>query len=670
MNRSSLIAAFFCWALLAVVSLGNLANAQDFPNLPPLTPADLKVIGTPANSVAPAIILYYAVDADNTKSTETVSSRIKILSEEGRKYADIEIPYVEKYSEIEDLRARTISPDGQVTPFTGQVFDRDIVRSRKFRFHARVFTLSNAHVGSIIEYTYRLHYRQKIPDAIQHPDKYVFDRPVTFPATNWTIQRELFLKHGRFTLAPVKGAIIRQFALGFGKPVTAVILSDRRMQFDFDDIPAFEEEDYSPPDSFLKSSLALYYAVEYSQSDRYWLGLAKSRSEDYDAFIGNSKVVLAEVGRLTSPTDSPETKIRKLYARTQLIRGLGYEDDKTDKQRKQENLKENKSIEEVLTRGYAYGHDANLLFIGLVRAAGFQASPVQVVSRRNALFLVDYPNSDQLDAMLVVVRFNGNLVFLDPESKFCPYGLLPWEETDAGGIIIDYLHSHVGSTPVSSSAAAVTKTTADLILTPEGNLKGSISIAYSGQEALIHRQWAANVDDLRRHDELETSLRNSLPQGAQVKLVKVDGWEKSEEPLTAQFDLEIPNYALPAGRRFILPLGVLHTSEKLLFPSPRRIHPVYFDYPFETYEDIRIQLPAELEPEALPPDKKVDAGSVSYSFSVARDSTSLKISRFRKTAGVWYPVEQYPALRAFYASVLAGDSQQATLKTIGGAAPQ
>src|SRR5262249_22753609 len=137
-------------------------RAQDFPNLPPLDRSEIALAEKPGGPMGPAIILYYAVDTDNTKSTETFSMRIKVLNEEGKKYADVEIPYLEKYSQVEEMRGRTIAPDGGVTNFNDQVYDRNIVKARKFRYHAKVLTLPNVQAGSILEYTYRVHFKGKI----------------------------------------------------------------------------------------------------------------------------------------------------------------------------------------------------------------------------------------------------------------------------------------------------------------------------------------------------------------------------------------------------------------------------------------------------------------------------------------------------------------------------
>ncbi len=72
---------------------------------------------------APAIILFREVDRDDAgvmahtlggfvvhNAREEVYFRVKILTEEGRKYADIEIPYFKGGANVVNLHARTISP--------------------------------------------------------------------------------------------------------------------------------------------------------------------------------------------------------------------------------------------------------------------------------------------------------------------------------------------------------------------------------------------------------------------------------------------------------------------------------------------------------------------------------------------------------------------------------
>jgi len=60
----------------------------------PVSPDELKMTSEPLAPGAPAIILFRQVDRDDNIHTphEDNYFRIKILTEEGRKHADVEIP--------------------------------------------------------------------------------------------------------------------------------------------------------------------------------------------------------------------------------------------------------------------------------------------------------------------------------------------------------------------------------------------------------------------------------------------------------------------------------------------------------------------------------------------------------------------------------------------------
>ena len=85
MRRRSIL--LFC---VLFVCFAIPAHAEDHP---PVTPEDLKMTSEPMAPGAPAIILYRQVDRDDRAGHEDYFIRIKILKEEGRNRADVEIPF-------------------------------------------------------------------------------------------------------------------------------------------------------------------------------------------------------------------------------------------------------------------------------------------------------------------------------------------------------------------------------------------------------------------------------------------------------------------------------------------------------------------------------------------------------------------------------------------------
>src|SRR5271170_2845856 len=85
----------------------------------PVSRDELKMTSEPLAPGAPAIILYRQVDKDDNIHTphEDDYIRIKILTEEGRKHADVEIPFLKETEDIANVKARTIRADGSIVDF-------------------------------------------------------------------------------------------------------------------------------------------------------------------------------------------------------------------------------------------------------------------------------------------------------------------------------------------------------------------------------------------------------------------------------------------------------------------------------------------------------------------------------------------------------------------------
>jgi hypothetical protein len=91
------------------------------------------------------------------------------------------------------------------------------------------------------------------------------------------------------------------------------------------------------------------------------------------------------------------------------------------------------------------------------------------------------------------------------------------------------------------------------------------------------------------------------------------------------------------------------------------VHPIYFSYPQETYEEVKLELPAGMQAESLPTALKADLGAAYYEFSTEREGNKLRMTRTWRLSSSLVKQEQYLILRGFYERVLAGDSQQGTL---------
>jgi len=360
--------------------------------------------------------------------------------------------------------------------------------------------------------------------------------------------------------------------------------------------------------------------------------------------------------------DTPEAKLRKLYDRTQQLRFVSFERSRTEKEQKQENLTPNKTAEDVLSRGYAYANDANLLFVALARESGFSADPVMVTSRKRSFFLENVFDYSQLDAMVVEVRAGSKTYYLDPATLHCPFGMIPWDEADTNGVRLDRFNASLVAIPAGKSADAVIERRSNLKMDSDGNLKGKLDVSFRGQEALSRRLVAVFQDEAGRRKGLEEEVKTWLPQGAGATLSSVTGWDGSETPLQAAFDVQIPSFASQAGGRLLVPAILFHTGWEKSFQSPQREHPVYLEYGHQESDDVTLEIPGELKVERVPSPQGLREKFASYQFSTDLQGTQLNMKRQVSMDGYYFPVAQYSRLRDFYDFVRANDEEMTVLK--------
>ncbi len=168
----------------------------------PVSPDELKMTSEPLAPGAPAIILYRQVDRDDNIHTphQDYYFRVKILTEEGRKYADVEIPFFKASQDVVNIKARTIRPDGSITDSGVKVFEKYLVKGkvggRDYKYLAKTFTLPDVEVGGIIEYSYTI-------DADEYT---LFD-------SHWLLSDELFTKKAQFSLKPFNDSYYGLYSL-------------------------------------------------------------------------------------------------------------------------------------------------------------------------------------------------------------------------------------------------------------------------------------------------------------------------------------------------------------------------------------------------------------------------------------------------------------------------
>jgi hypothetical protein len=439
---------------------------------------------------------------------------------------------------------------------------------------------------------------------------------------------------------------------------------DHIVRMEAHDIPAFQREDFMPPDNEVKSRVDFIYSRDLLENDanRFWKQLGKKRNGALEDFVGKRKAMEEAVGQIVSPKDAAEVKLRKIYDRVQQIRNTSYEIRKTAQEVQRDKEKPATNVEEVWKRGYGDGMQLTWLYLALVRAAGFEAYGCWVSNRQRYFFTPVTMQPEKLDSNVVLVKLNGKDLYFDPGAEFTPFGLLTWYETGTPGLRLDGEGGTWITTTLPQSAESQILRNAKLKLSDTGDLEGKLTVTYSGLEGMYRRLEVRNADEVERKKFLEDELKEQIPASAELELTNKPDWTNSETPLVAELDVKIPGWVSSAGKRAALPVGFFAANEKLVFAHADRVHPIYFEYPHEKIDDVTIELPTGWQVSNVPPPQMQDGHVVLYNLKMESGQGTIRVTRKLNIDFLILEQKYYAALRNFFQTVRTGDEEQILLQ--------
>jgi len=628
------------------------AQNQDWREI---TAQDREIKDVPGDPGASAIQLFFADYRDDDVRYQFFYHRIKILTEEGKKYANIEIPIFPWYH-FDGVKARTIHPDGSIVEFTGKPFEKTIARTRDVKFLAQTLTMPDVTVGSIIEYKYRYSW-----------ERFTFD-------TTWSMQHDLFTVKEHFWLqGHSKQLQTSGYLIGQGTRLAYVVYGNvpaphrtkgGAIEVEVENEPAFKAEEYAPPAGDLKPIVRFFYGGnELISPEAFWQQFGRSRFEESERFIGNRDSIRSAATAAIAGETAPEKKLRKLYTRAQATRNLSFERRRTKAEDKKEELKPNENAGDVLDRGYGTHNDITRLFVALARGAGFDAQVVRAPNRKEFFFKPNYLVAGQLASELAVVTLNGNDVFLDPGTEFCPFGLVRWIHTSDKGLKLDKTGGTFVTVPPAASDKSQLRRIARVELGPDGTLKGTLDVEIKGNAALEHRLWAIQEDEAGRRKGMEDEAKEWLPEGAIATLDSMQGWESTEEPVQVGYKIEVPSFASSAGKRLLIPAALFRTTkQKQAFQHKERKYAVYFPFAYNEMDNVILQVPDGYTAESVPVAQDVKLPSARFVTARSFANNQFISKRALVVNGIIFRISEYPELKGFFDKVQGADEEQLVLQ--------
>ena len=637
------LALVLCLLTSATAFADGFSKWQEFH---PATQAELAMKSLPLAPGAAAAILDWGRVDDDMYASSSEYYRIKIFTEEGRKYGDVEIPYQPGYpmfARITDFSARTIRPDGSIVPFNGTVYDKVLIKGGGRILRAKTFSFPDVQPGSILEYRYMQRRNETV----------LFD-------TLWTLQRDIPIAHAKLALKPYSPKLTSEFSTFFVyvglPPGRNIEKKSENYELELENLPPVPHEPFSPPEEVMTAHVRFYYTRGTTEPELFWKAETATQRKKIEGFIGGSGTGQALARSLAAET--PLATLKNIYAHVQSMRNFSFEVDRTKQEVKREDITESSNAAQVLQRKAGFRDELNRAFVAIARGAGLQAYVVRVAPRDSAIFARQVPDAGQISAEITLAVIDGKPLYLDPGTPFAPFGTVSWEKTTVPGFQVSKQDVKWIEVPQPGSADALTKRVASLHV--EGDaLEGTVSVTFSGQEALTHRLRMMGDDAAAQKKAIEDEVKEWFPSGAAVKMKQISGVASSEDSLTVSFDVSLPVVS-HAGSRVIVPLSVFASAANP-FTATQRTNPIYFPHSYSVEDEVTLAIPAGMTLGAVPPPVKRNAGSLVYSNEVKQNGSEVTYRSSLTVDALLIEQKYYGALRNFFSSVNAAEQQPLVL---------
>jgi hypothetical protein len=647
-------------ALSAALALFGPESA--FAQFQPPTDEELKMTAEPKAPGAAAIYLYREEAVDDNLHFHSLYVRIKVLTEKGKELATVGVPYWKGNTQITDIHARTIHTDGTVIPLDVKPSDLVEEKGKGFQVNKVVFTLPSVEVGSILEYKWQERYPD---DKLNSPD--------------WEIQGPYYVRKAHYSFWPYqflyrvtdsKGNAANNLLYTAILPKGGKVLQEAsgRYTVDVADIKPLPHEEYSPPVTSWMESVHFYY-TPYLSKDEYWKHQGESWSKEMDRFAGETKTLRDAVAGIVAPGDSDEVKARKIYDAVQALDNTNYTRRKSQGELKEQHLKQAKSAEDVWNQKSGDGDQIALLYMAMARIAGLNSYALLVCDRNRAIFNSYYLSMRQFSDVLVTVSLNGKEIPLDPGKKFASFGELDWRHSMTSGLHQTDKGTVLASTPAIPVKQAATLRVADLTVSKDGSVTGTVRISMNGPAAVYWRELAVENDEDEVKKRFNESLRSQVPDGVTAEFDHFLGLEDYHSQLMAMVKIS-GNMGTATGKRMFVPgLFFASRAKHPFVEQEKRETAVDMEYGDVVQDDVTYLLPEGLGIESAPADATIPwTGHAAFQVKAVSAANQITVKRTFVRAFTILEPKEYPDLRDYYQKIATVDQQQLVLTAASKAA--
>lgn len=568
--------------------------------------------------------------------------RRKILTEEGKSYGEVAV-YHSKWARLQNLKGRTVLPDGRVIPLSSDATFRRKLSQNDKRFVTSI-AFPGVEVGAILDYQYEIRV-----DSI-------------FFLESWYFQEEVPTLYSEIAYEIPNGVSVTTWVrdpmkVGLKKEQREVA-GGGRLRVWGENLPAVPDEPFSIPYSDLSSRFMLVPAGiidGYRTVDLFkdWPSTCNLYSDDYEKALRKGGEAERKAKALAASATSPRAKAETVY---RFVR----DEIETDPQIGIQVAK-GSTVDKVLAAKRGDYVDKAILLQKMLGTVGINARPVWVAERDGGTVDMELPNPWWFDRAIVMAEIDGARLFLDPSDQSLGFGRLAPGLEGTPALVYDRKKPEVITLPDTTFEQHARLAKVQLDLDAEGRLQGKGTLVLTGHHAWERLGWQDDAEKTAKawKDWLAEEYRDY--DITDLKVVEsVDDQKVEVAWAMAQREEEVlGDEATLAPSR---PLGPLR--QPFQTPAAKRVSPVLLEFPDRDEVELSVRWPEGWKPEALPKRLQHDGSIGAFVTRVEVDEAGRTLTyhrRFDTKIRLLPGQGSYQKLQTLYNEVEKHDAQPLVL---------
>jgi len=302
--------------------------------------------------------------------------------------------------------------------------------------------------------------------------------------------------------------------------------------------------------------------------------------------------------------------------------------------------------------------EINLLLTLMLQSAGLNANPVIFSTRDNGNGFEFYPTISKFNSVLSKLEIDGKTYLLDATNEFCPFGILPSNDINEKGRVVN---NETGDwVNLDNSTKHKETKVYSLNILPDGKLTGTIIGKYDGYAGINYRE---NLSHEKSNDDYIRKKQENL-KGLSINGYSIVNKSDIAQPLSDSLNVEITDNVEKIGDKILFQPLLYETISKNRYTLEDRKYPVNYNYPISELYIFNYMIPDGYEVESIPLSRtmKLPDNSIVVSYNIQTDANVITIVYKRSINKNLFLPNEYLDLKEFYNQLVKKHSEQIILK--------